>query len=574
MTEFERILARRIRQAKGEEPADFVIRNATVFDLATGALLPGDIAITGDTVVGIGERYDGADILDADGLVAVPGYIDSHVHVESSLVTPFEFERMVLPRGVTAAFCDPHELANVAGTRALDYFFDSAAKMAMDLFLQLPGCVPATPFETAGAELSAADLAPYRGRSGVPGLAEMMNVPGVLCGDPGVLEKLALFEDRNIDGHAPLLSGRALNAYLAAGIRNCHETDTRAEAEEKLRRGMAVMLREGSAGRNLDRLLPLLTVAVSPFLLFCTDDRNPADIRSEGHIDAMVRRALAAGCEPLAVFRAGSWSAARAFRLFDRGLVAPGYRADIVLLDGLRSANVLHVIRNGRRVTEALFASRPEPPSAAAFAGSVRCGRIAPEKLAVKGAAEKFPVIAVRDGTLMTGAEMHRLPHENGVLRPDPERDILKCAVVHRHGRNTNAGAGFVRGFGLTRGALASSVGHDSHNLCAVGVSDAEIAFAFDALAAAGGGFVAAAEGRVLALLPLPVGGLMSDRPWPEVAAQLGQVIAAARSLGCPLHEPFQALAFLPLPVIPHLRLTDRGVFDVDRMEFLTEGSK
>ena len=361
-------LRRRIAVAAGGEPADLVIRNVTSFSLSSGELLAGDIAIVGDVIAGIGPGYRGERELDGAGSVVVPGFIDSHCHVESTLLTPFEFERLALAHGVTTAVCDPHELANVAGAAAVEWFLASAERLRMSLFVQIPSCVPATCLETSGAELSAEAIAKFRRAERSLGLAEMMNVPGVLGGDPGVLAKLALWAGANIDGHAPLLTGRPLDGVLAAGLRNCHECSRLEEAREKLARGMTVLIREGSAARNLEALAPLLTVANSPFLAFCCDDRNSLDWRREGGVDFMVRRALALGCEPLAVYRAASWSAARAFGLADRGLVAPGQRADLVLVDALESGSVRQVVCGGVPVSEELLAAAEPPPVPEAFA--------------------------------------------------------------------------------------------------------------------------------------------------------------------------------------------------------------
>ncbi len=562
----QELLARRIAVAAGEEPADLVIRNTTVYSLSSGELLPGDVAVAGDTIAGIGAEYRGRREIDGSGLTAVPGFIDSHCHIESTLLTPFEFEQLALPRGVTCAICDPHELANVAGAAAVEWFLAAAGRLRMELFVQIPSCVPATGLETSGAELPAAALAGFRGAKSL-GLAEMMNVPGVLGRDPGVLEKLALYFGRNIDGHAPLAGGRALNGLLAAGIRNCHECTRLDEAREKLAKGMTVLIREGSAARNLDALAPLLTVANSPFVAFCTDDRNVLDWRGGGGVDFMVRRALALGCEPLAVYRAASWSAARAFGLPGRGLVAPGRRADIVLVDALESGVVRQVIAGGVPVSEMMFAAPPPVPEA--FLHSVRLDPVSESDFRVASTESATPVIGLVEHQIITEHLTFRLPVRDGETLPDPGRDILKAAVFARHGRNRNIGRGFVRGFGLRRGALASSVGHDSHNLCVVGTCDRDMAVAVNALIGAGGGYAAAAEGRVTALLPLEIGGLISTLPHREVAARLEQLFAAVRELGCILEDPFESLAFLPLPVIPHLRLTDLGMVDVDRFRVI-----
>ncbi len=560
-------LARRIAQGRGQEPADLVIRDVRLLDLVTGALVPTDIAVCGDTIVGTYARYEGRQVLDGAGRIAVPGFIDTHLHVESSLVTPLEFDRCVLPHGVTTAICDPHEMANVLGTRAFDYFLACTGRTIMDLRVRLSSCVPATALETAGADIGAADLARYASHPKVLGLAEFMNVPGVLGADPGCLAKLEAFADRSVDGHAPLVGGLDLNGYAAAGIRTDHEATGAEEALEKIRKGMTVLIREGSVSKDLRALAPLLTVETSPFLCFCTDDRNPLDITEQGHIDGIIRMAVALGVSPLAAYRAASLTAARAYGLVDRGMIAPGYRADIVLIDALETCRVSDVVSAGRPVDEALFAARePVPPIGL---DSMKARRVSAEDFRVSGSETGLPVIGVVPGRIITEHLVRDLPCTGGVVRADPAQDVAKVCVVERHGRNGNIGRGFVHGFGMQRGAVASSIGHDSHNICVVGVDDADMAMAVNHLGTIRGGFAVVANGELLADLPLPVAGLMSDLSHEDVHAALLPLRAAARSLGVTLAEPFLQVAFLPLPVIPHLKITDRGIVDVNRMELI-----
>jgi adenine deaminase len=562
-----RRLEKRIDQALGDARADLVIRNARTLNLVTSELDAGDIAICDDTIVGTLDVYRGETEIDARGKIVVPGFIDSHVHCESTLVTPGEFDRCVLPRGTTTAVCDPHEIANVLGVDGLRYFLDSALGTVMDLRVQLSSCVPATGLETSGARLAASDLIAFRGHPQVIGLAEFMNVPGVLAKDPECLEKLAAFQDGHIDGHAPLLSGKRLNAYLSCGIRNCHETTTLAEGREKIAKGMQVLIREGSVSKDIFALAPLIEPFASPFLGFCTDDRNPLDIAEEGHMDFLVRRAIGLGAPVASVYRAASWSAARGFGLRDRGLVAPGYLADILLLDDLQTCAVATVIRRGREVTAESFSGRslPRPPAH----NSIRLGPVTAEAFAAPGSGPGTPVIGIIPGKIITAREQAELPWRDGLRHADVSRDLLKVCVLERHGRNGNIGRGFVRGFGLREGALASSVGHDSHNLCVVGGNDADMAVAASRLIALGGGFVAVRGGAVLAEMPLPIAGLMSFAAFEDVARQLEALRAAVRGMGCRLAEPFLQLAFLALPVIPHLKITDMGLVDVDRFELV-----
>ncbi len=558
------VLGRRIAQGKGSEPADLVITNIRMFDLVTGELVQTDIAICGDTIVGTYGRYRGKRSIDGRGRVAVPGFIDTHLHVESSLVTPFEFDRCVLPHGVTTAICDPHEMANVIGTAAFDYFLAAAECTIMDLRVQLSSCVPATHLETSGARIDAEDLVRYLDHPKVIGLAEFMNFPGLLASDPACLAKIAAFAERHIDGHAPLVRGLDLNGYLAAGIRTDHETTTADEALEKIRKGMTVLIREGSVSKDMHALAPLLTVQTSPFLALCTDDRNPLDIAEEGHLDYIIRTLISLGCAPLAVYRAASLSAAQAFGLKDRGMIAPGKRADIVLLDDLETCAVADVISAGRIVDETLFATRPWV--APVGRNSVKLDRVAADDFRIAASSDLVPVIGVIPGKIITRHLSAVLPSEGEFATCDLNHDIAKVAVVARHGINRNIGRGFVQGFGMKRGAIASSVGHDSHNICVVGIDDADMAAAVNRLRELQGGFVVVDAGEVLAELALPIAGLMSELPFEEVHQALFPLRIAARQLGVILAEPFLQVAFLPLPVIPHLKITDFGLVDVDSM--------
>jgi adenine deaminase len=564
-------ISRRIAQGAGQVPADLVIRNLRLLDLVTGELIATDIAITGDTIVGTYGVYEGKRVVEGAGRIAVPGFIDTHLHIESSLVTPAEFDRCVLPHGVTTAIWDPHEISNVLGEAALDYALAAVERTAMDIRVNLSSCVPATEFETAGARLTAVDLLRYAGHPKVIGLAEFMNYPGVLACDPGCLTKLAAFSDRHIDGHAPLLRGLPLNGYIAAGVRTDHEATTAEEALEKIRKGMTVLIREGSICKDLAALAPLLTIETSPFLAFCTDDRNPLEIQHEGHIDFLIRSAIARGVPPLAAYRSASMTAAQAFGLRDRGMIAPGKRADIVLLDDLEACSVSLVIAAGRLVNNALFADRAIV--APVGLDSMKASPVMAADLRVPAegwaVAETVPVIGVIPGKIITARLALVLPKKGGEVRADAAQDVAKVAVIARHGKNDNIGRGFVRGFGMARGAIASSVGHDSHNICVVGLDDADMALAANRLGALGGGFVVVLDGAILAEIALPVAGLMSDRPFEELCVTLEVLRAVARELGVTLAEPFLQVAFLALPVIPHLKITDLGLFDVDAMRLL-----
>lgn len=566
-------LRRAIDQGQGRTEADLVLKGGRFLDLVTGDLVASDIAICGDRIVGTYGHYRGRREVDVGGKVVVPGFIDTHFHVESSLMPPQEFERCVLPHGVTTGVCDPHEMANVLGTAAFRWFLESAETLAMDLRVQLSSCVPATDhLETSGARITAADLLPFASHRKVIGLAEFMNFPGVLAGDPGALEKLAAFQGRHIDGHAPLLRGAGLNGYIAAGIRTEHEATTPEEALEKLSKGMTVLIREGSVSKDLHALAPILTERTAPFLAFCTDDRNPLDIAEEGHLDYVIRTSIALGAPPLAAYRAASWSAARAFCLHDRGLVAPGQRADLVVLDDFLACRVSQVFSAGRPVDSALFADRPaiEPIGR----GSVRARQVTATDFAAPGSGPSTPVIGVVPGKIITLRYDLSLPYSGGERRIDLEQDVIKVAVVERHGKTApgerGIGVAFVKGFGLKRGAIASSVGHDSHNITVVGADESDMAAAVNRLGAIEGGFVVVEGGRVLAEIALPLAGLMSLMPFDAIRQSLVTLRAAARSLGVVLPEPFLQVAFLPLPVIPHLKITDKGLVDVDRFALVT----
>ncbi|MBK8086142.1 MAG: adenine deaminase [Devosia sp.] len=563
------LLTRMIKAGAGEVPADVVIKNVRLLDVITGTVTHTDIAIVADRIVGTYGYYHGARLIEGDNRYAVPGFIDTHLHIESSLVTPFEFDRCVLPHGVTTAICDPHEIANVLGAEGIRYFLECAERTVMDVKVNLSSCVPATPHETSGACLEIADLEKFRHHPHVIGLAEMMNFPGVLAGDPGIIAKLVAFQGVHIDGHAPLLTDLALNGYLAAGIRTDHEATTAVEAREKLSKGMAILIREGSVSKDLEALAEILDANTSAYVALCTDDRNPLDILEEGHLDSSIRRLIARGRPLHHVYRAASHSAARIFGLKDRGLVAPGYRADVVLVDSLEQCRVSDVVSAGRLVRPELFEARqPVPPVGLA---SMKAKRVRPTTFMVPANPQRneTPVIAVRPGLILTYRETATLEiSERGVL-PDLDADIIKIAVIERHGINGNVALSFAKGFGLKRGAIASSVGHDSHNITVVGATDEDMAAAVNRLIELGGGFVVADGGRAVAELALPIAGLMSLLSFEAVADKLHKLRDAAYGLGCTLPEPFLQVAFLALPVIPHLKLTDKGLFDVDKFAFV-----
>lgn len=560
-------LETRIAQGRGDQPADKVLRGGQVFCLVTGEMIDGDVAICGDRIVGIGADYEGREVIDVAGLTLVPGFIDTHLHIESSLITPFEFDRCVAPRGVTTAICDPHEIANVIGLDGIRYFQEASTHTLMDIRVQLSSCVPSTDMETAGAQIEATDLQEVMNHPSGIGLAEFMNYPGVIHRDPRAMAKLKLFEGGHVDGHCPMLSGRDLNAYIAAGIRTEHEATTAAEAREKLQKGMRVLIREGSVSKDLEALAELLTERTSAYMCLCTDDRNPLDIAEHGHLDYMIRRLIEKGVPPLAAYRAASLSAAEAFGLKDRGLIAPGLRADIVALESLEECRAARVFCAGQEVTEAAFAARKTIEVVGRH--SVKAPKVTAADFRSTGNRSATDVIGIIEGKIITEHLTEEIAIEDGDKHPDAARDLARIAVIERHGKNGNIATGFVRGFGLQAGAIASTVCHDHHNIACVGMEYADMALAANRLSEIEGGFVVARDGAILAELALPVAGLMSLDSFEQVHQSLVTLRDAARSLGVTLEEPFLQLAFLALPVIPALKITDRGMVDVMKFEII-----
>ena len=575
-------IASRVRAARGIDRADLVLRNARYLDLFTLKWKRADLAIHDGVIVGIGSVSKGKRTLDLRGRKVVPGFIDAHVHVESSLVVPDVFSKMVLARGTTTAISDPHELSNVVGTRALGYFTEAAANLdratrggnpELDLRVMLSSCVPATSagLETnGGGTIHAADLAPFFHHPKVLGLAEMMNVPGVLNADPDVLEKLAAFTGvgssagaHRIDGHCPVLSGADLQAYAAAGITSCHESSALREAAEKLSNGIRVWIREGSVAKDLDALIPLLRPETAEHIGFCTDDRNPLDIVNEGHLDYLIRRAIAHGVDERVAYRASSYSVARHYGLdlgIDRkGAIAPGYAADLVVLDDSKSCTVNEVLRAGLLVSEGGSSSHARTEARLnPFPGTIRAS--VPEVESLRGPSGNVHVIGVRPGKILT----------RRFVKDSRARGIHRLTVLERHGHGLKPANAYVHGFGTEfRGAIASSVGHDSHNLIVVGSSAREMRAALAHLIAKGGGFAVVENENVIAELALPMAGLMSLESPKEIERRLRKLREASRSIGCALEEPFLQLAFLSLPVIPSLKLTDLGLVDVEMFRLI-----
>lgn len=546
-----------LRVARGDAPADLVIRNARVVNVRTLEIEEVDVAIAGGRIAGLG-RYDGREILDAKGAFAVPGLIDSHVHIESSMMSPAQFARAVVPHGTTAVVCDPHEFANVLGVVGIRYVLDSADGLPVDLLVMLPSCVPSTNLETAGARLEAEDLVPLFDRPHVLGLAEVMNYGGVVRGEPSYLAKVRAAGRRPIDGHAPGLSGPALCAYIAAGPNSEHESGRLDEAMEKLRRGMMIMAREGTVAKNLETLLPLVRRADAWEVSMCCDDRHPVDIRHEGHLDHLLRKAVSLGVDPLVALRTVTYTPARHYGLADRGEIVPGRRADVVFFEDLRGFRAIRVLKDGREVAREGKTTVAVREISAPNGASVHLPTNFEPDFSIAAPSGRVRAIEIVPNQLFT---------RHVVMEPSSE--LNKMAVIDRHSGKGGFGLGFARGLGLKRGAIASTIAHDSHNIVVAGTNDADMRAAVAEIARMGGGQVVIAGGKPIAALALPIAGLVSDRPLEEVAPAAERVRAATHELGSPLHDPFMTLAFLALPVIPELRLTDRGLVDVAKMEIV-----
>lgn len=562
-------MGRLIQVARGHAPADLLITGGTLVNVASGEVYPANVAVVGDTVAAIGPDYtEGREVIDAAGRFVLPGLIDAHMHLESSLLTPAEFARAVVPHGTTSIVIDPHEIANVLGLGGIRYILEASRDIPLNLYVMASSCVPSTDMETAGAAFGEAEIRELLGWERVIGLAEMMNVPAVLAGTPQALGMLAAARERGlpVDGHAPGLSGPDVVAYAAAGIRSDHECTTAAEALEKLRLGMVLMIREGSAARNLEDLLPVVTDANHRRCLLVSDDTHPHDLVERGHVDHSLRKAVRLGLDPVRAVQMVTINAAEAFGRKNLGAVLPGWRADIAVVDDLEGFRVDTVVKDGRPVVRdgrlaVPVHGRPDP----AVRKSIRTGPVTAATFAMPLAGGKARVIGLTADQLVTEHRIERVRTENGHVVSDPEADILKLAVIERHHATGNVGLGLVRGLGLKAGAMASSVAHDSHNLIVAGTNDADMAAAVGALTEMGGGFVIVVDGRVEAELALPVAGLMSDDPLEAVAAREGALRAVARRLGVKPRAPFITLSFLALPVIPALKLTDHGLVDVTR---------
>ena len=556
-------LSRRLAVARGDEPADTVVRGGSVFCVFTREWLDADVAIADGVIAGVG-TYEGREVVDAEGRYVVPGFIDAHMHLESVKLLVDEFARLVLPLGTTAVVADPHEIANVLGSDGVHWLLDASEGLQLEVYFMAPSCVPASPFESPRRPLGPGDLEALMRRSRVLGLAEMMNFPGVVNGLPSELEKLELDGANHVDGHAPGLLGKDLQAYAAAGIRSDHEALTADEGRERLRAGMWLLIREASMARNLEALLPLVLEYGPDRIAFCTDDRDPDDIADNGHINGMVRDAVAAGVTPEDALLLASFHPAQWHGLDHLGAVAPGYQADLLLLPDLVSFAPELVLKRGRPIENV-----PSVPVPEWVRQTVRVQPVSASDFAILSDGATIRAIGLIEDQVVTESLEREPVVVEGHAVADGEAGLAKIAVVERHLATGRVGLGFVSGSGLQRGALASSVAHDAHNLVVVGMSDDDMAFAVGHLARIGGGIVVVEDGRVIAECPLPVAGLLSDAPLAEVIASSRATNEAAAALGWSGATPFLTLAFLALSVIPSLKITDRGLVDVDRFEIV-----
>ena len=563
-------LVRLISVAKGEGPADLILTNARVVNTFTGEVDSGNVAICGDRIAGVGDYRHAKQVLDLAGKYLAPGLINGHTHIESSMLDIGQYARAVVPRGTSALVTDLHEIANVSGVEGMRYVLECARHLPLELFLTAPSCVPATHLETSGAAIESRDIRRILRWKECIGLGEVMNFPGVIAGDTGMLGKIEMARGKIVDGHAPGVVGKELAAYIVAGIHSDHESVSLAEATDKLRQGMFVMIREGSSEKNLDALLPLVTDKTYKKCLFVVDDRSCADLLRDGDIDAVVRKAIRHGLDPVRAIQMATINTAERFRLDGLGAIAPGYFANMIVLSDLSGLQINTVFYRGHLVAregEPLFPANQ--PAGKRPVNTMHVRPFTMEAIEIRAGEEILPVIEVIPGQIITQKKMEEVKVKDGFVVPDTSRDILKLAVVERHKATGNIGLGLVKGFCLKKGALASSVAHDSHNIVVVGTSDDDIFVAVKEIERLQGGLAAVAGGKIIASLGLPIAGLLSDEPLETVVAGLERLKQVAADLGATLPSPFATLSFLALPVIPELRLTDLGLVDVNEFSLI-----
>ena len=570
-------LERRISVASGKEPADTVIKNGKIVDVFNGEIMEGDIAIVDGYFAGIGE-YSGKNIIDANGCYISPAFIDGHVHIESSTVTAREFAKVLLLHGVTTIIADPHEIANVSGVTGIQYMLNSTENLPFDFYFMLPSCVPATAFEHSGATLTAEDLKPFYQHPRVLGLAEVMNYPAVVNAEQDMVRKIydAKHLGKKIDGHAAGLKANDLNVYMSAGIRTDHESTTTDEARDRLRRGMYLMIREGTVAKDLNQLIPVVNERNARRCLFVTDDKHLDDLVHEGSIDHNVRLAITSGLSPLTAIQMASINAAECFGLEDKGAIAPGYRADFIFLDNLDTIQITDVYKDGRAVVKNGLLIRElgnaDPSISASIRESVRFHELEEDSFQILLKEKKANIIEIIPNSLVTIHQIEEVDTcELGLFRPSTKKDQLKLAVIERHHMTGAIGLGIVKGLGLKSGAIATTIAHDSHNLIIAGTNNYDMVVAANAIKDIQGGMVVVNQGEVIASLELSIAGLMSDRPYQEVYSKLNEINLALRTLGANDHfNPFLTLSFLSLPVIPELKLTDQGLFQVSTFKHIS----
>lgn len=559
-----------ILKARGVEKSDLVLKNCKIINVFSNEIIEGDVAIDKGYIVGIGQ-YEGEKEIDLSGRYLSPGFIDGHVHIESSMSSPSQFARVIVPRGVTSIIADPHEIANVKGIEGIKYIIEDSKRVPLDVYVMLPSCVPATNFENAGAILEAQDLKELMDEETVLGLGEMMNYPGVIFLDEKVIEKLILFKDRVKDGHGPMIDGKDLNAYVAAGIMTEHECSTAEEVLNRLRLGMYILLREGSAARDLRNIIKVVNKDNLRRFLFCTDDKHPEDLINEGTIDYNIKLAIREGIEPIDAIKMATLNAAECYGLKGKGAIAPGYIADLVVIDNLEGFNIVKVFKNGKLVAEnnqALFDTTIHLPKN--MVDSVRIRDVKVEDLQIPMKSNKANIIGVVENSIVTEKIVDEVNLVNGYFDYSND-DILKLVVVERHFATGNIGVGLIKNFKLKNGAIGSTVGHDSHNMIVVGDNDEDILAAIKELEIIGGGLTMVSRGKVLKSLPLEIAGIMTSRPIEETNRILKEMIDLSHK-ELKVNEnidPFMTLSFMALPVIPKLKLTDMGLFDVEKFEFI-----
>jgi len=556
-----------VKAARGLIAVDSLFKNVRLVNVFSGLIEKTDIAVHKGVVVGYG-NYKAKKTVNLKNRFVTPGLVEGHIHIESSMLRIGEFVKAVLPYGTTTVICDPHEIANVLGIEGITYMLQSAKYQPVDIYFTLPSTVPSTDMETSGAALSAVDLMPYFSQKWVVGLGEVMNVAGVLNNDKEVFEKLKVAADNIIEGHAPGLTGKDLYAYITSGIRSDHESFTKEEAIQKLSAGMMVMIREGSIAKNLETLAPLVNEKNQSSFCLVSDDRNPMDLVERGHLDYTIRKAIKLGCDPVSAVRMTTINPARHFGLKYIGAVAPGYFADFVVTENLRTFKVKEVFKKGKKAVTGGELTKEHKSVTVPLRSSINVRWLAPSQFKLPAKGKKVNAIELVPRQLITKKRIAAVKIESGFAVSDVKSDTLKIVVVERHKSTGNIAQGFVRGFGLKKGALASSVGHDSHNIICVGCDDRSIFNAVLSIVKAGGGLCCWEPGGGHEILPLPIAGLMSDRRLPYVYGKMKKLHSAAALMGCRADEPFMVLSFLALPVIPEIRITDRGIVDVLKNKF------